>query len=278
MPKRENIYNKYEERKLEKDYIKYLEIHLADHCNLNCKGCCHFSPIASKKFPNINKFEKDIKRLSELIHGKLKRLIFMGGEPLLNKDIEKYLLLSKKHFPNTDVQILTNGLLLPTMSDSFWTTCKSLDIQIDITKYPVNFNYDVIIKKIKKLGLNYFLYDDGISIGKKFDKYVFDEEGKQNKEDNFYNNCVMAVDCAYFVDGRIYPCQLAHNIKIYNKYFSKSFKQSKKDYIDIYKVKDEKEIYQFLTKPIPFCRYCDFIRKDKIEWGMHVKGNNDWSD
>ena len=28
----------------------WLEVHLAEHCNLNCKGCSHFSPLAEKEF------------------------------------------------------------------------------------------------------------------------------------------------------------------------------------------------------------------------------------
>jgi hypothetical protein len=26
------------------------EAHLTDHCNLNCAGCCHFSPIAQQYY------------------------------------------------------------------------------------------------------------------------------------------------------------------------------------------------------------------------------------
>ena len=26
--------------------LEKIDIHLTDHCNLNCKGCTHFSPLA----------------------------------------------------------------------------------------------------------------------------------------------------------------------------------------------------------------------------------------
>ena len=29
------------------------EVHLVDHCNLNCKGCSHFSPVSEKKFVDV---------------------------------------------------------------------------------------------------------------------------------------------------------------------------------------------------------------------------------
>ena len=34
-----------------------LEIHLVDHCNLNCGGCNHFSPIAKPWFIDPNYFK-----------------------------------------------------------------------------------------------------------------------------------------------------------------------------------------------------------------------------
>lgn len=33
----------------------FLEVNLADHCNLNCQCCDHFSPIAKPTFLNYGK-------------------------------------------------------------------------------------------------------------------------------------------------------------------------------------------------------------------------------
>lgn len=44
----------------------FVEVNLADHCNLNCQCCDHFSPVASEKFYEFNQYSKDIKRLSYL--------------------------------------------------------------------------------------------------------------------------------------------------------------------------------------------------------------------
>lgn len=257
---------KRSDRKIKRNCIEYLEVHLADHCNLNCKGCCHFSPLAEESFLSLEKFESDIKKLNELIYGKLKRLIFLGGEPLLNENIIKFFVVANKYFPKTDIQVLTNGILLSKMSDEFWKVCRKLNIQIDMTMYPIKFDYEKVIEKIQKEQVRFYIYDNGIVQGKQFDKYCFDEKASQDGNLNFYENCVMAKDCAFFVDGKIYPCQLAYNIKILNNYFGLNFKQVEQDYIDIYKVKDENEIYDFLTRPIPFCRYCDFSKHEKVKW------------
>ena len=42
---------------------------LAEHCNLKCHGCDHFAPIANEGFADINEFEKDFARLSQLLGG-----------------------------------------------------------------------------------------------------------------------------------------------------------------------------------------------------------------
>jgi ABC-2 type transport system ATP-binding protein len=48
------------------------EIHLTEHCNLNCKGCFHFSCIAEEEYLTKEEFERDISRISELSKGVVK--------------------------------------------------------------------------------------------------------------------------------------------------------------------------------------------------------------
>ena len=68
------------------------EVHLIDSCNLNCKGCVHFAPLAKpSSFYPLEEFEKEIKRLSELFGGRFGWIHIMGGEPLLNPNINDYL-------------------------------------------------------------------------------------------------------------------------------------------------------------------------------------------
>lgn len=271
----ENLFKKIEKnpksknRKEVKDFIEYLELHVVDHCNLNCSGCCHFSPIAPEKFLDLDKYNKDLEKLSLIIDKRLKRLILMGGEPLLHPNIVEIIKISKRNFPYTDIQLLTNGILLNKMKPDFWDTCEKLNIQINISMYPINVDYISLVEKVKKEKIRYYLYGEGEPI-KYFDEYLFDKNGNQNKNINFYNKCVMAKDCAYLSEGKIFPCQLACNIKFYNKIADFSLPEEKENYIDIFKVKNANEIYKFLAKPIPFCRFCDFINIKKIPWKRRV--------
>ena len=60
--------------------LLYLETHVADTCNLKCRGCMHFSNIAiHPNYPDLQKFEQDFKRLSELFRN-IFIIRLMGGD------------------------------------------------------------------------------------------------------------------------------------------------------------------------------------------------------
>lgn len=46
--------------------LPYLELHLTDHCNLNCDGCLHFSSMSPHHFADIEQFKADMMRLTQL--------------------------------------------------------------------------------------------------------------------------------------------------------------------------------------------------------------------
>lgn len=60
-------------------FLNTVEIQLAEHCNLNCFGCNHFSQIAQKEFLSLETFTKDLTRLSEISKGFIGNLRLMGG-------------------------------------------------------------------------------------------------------------------------------------------------------------------------------------------------------
>ena len=87
-------------------YLPRIEIHIAEHCNLNCKGCTHFSTIADAEFLPVTEFENEIKRISELTN-KIGLINILGGEPLLNPDCTKYLKIARKYFPETEINLVS---------------------------------------------------------------------------------------------------------------------------------------------------------------------------
>lgn len=93
-----------------KDIPKEIVIKVTTKCNLNCTTC---KPDKSK-FLNIN-FETAKKIMNEAKSLDIKAVRFTGGEPLLNKDIEKMLIFAKSNnfyvLLNTNATVINNVTL-----------------------------------------------------------------------------------------------------------------------------------------------------------------------
>ena len=255
-----------------------LEIDIVDHCNLNCRGCDHFSPIAKEKFLDIESFKKDIERLSYLTEKGyyLEKFSLLGGEPLLHPEICKLLKITRKALPfANNISIITNAILLPSMGQDFWDTCKENSITIFITKYPIKIDY----KKIEEIAANNSVkidYFNNKEVMKTSYKLPLDPEGKQDARNNFLN-CHHANFCIPLKAGRIYTCTVAPSIQHFNEYYNYNLPLTEYDSIDIYKAKSLQEILTFVSRQIPFCSYCKVKERSYgNEWGISKKEIGEW--
>ncbi|MCI9123505.1 MAG: radical SAM protein [Eubacterium sp.] len=251
--------------------------HLADHCNLNCKCCDHFSPIAKEKFADLASFEQDIKRLGELCGGYARRINLQGGEPLLHPNAAAFAIAARNHFPVGQILFTTNGILLPKQEDRFWRVCAEYGIEIEITKYPIGLPYQEIKEKADAFGVVCRFYGSTQREQKCTYLIPLDLSGEQDICSNF-NACSHANECIMLKDGRMYTCTVAPNIEHFNNYFGADLYLSEKDSIDIYQAQTITQITDFLAKPIPFCRYCNVAgRRYGIEWGQSKRDLSEWT-
>ena len=260
----------------QKKTIPILHLHLTDHCNLNCRGCDNFSSISPKVFADIEVFEKDCARIAQLANGRIDEIQLLGGEPLLHPQIIDFLEITRKYFPANTINIVTNGLLVRKQSDEFWESCRKNNIHIIATKYPIDIDYKSIELHVKAQGVEFSYYGNTESVEKTLLCLPLDLEGKQNAQDSFLR-CARANRCISLDNGKIYTCSLIPYVKYFNKQFNQDLIVSPNDYIDIYKAKSVDEILNFVSKPMPFCRYCnmkgvvrdipfDITKKNIAEW------------
>ena len=248
-------------RTLPQAYLGLVEIQLAENCNLNCKGCSHFSQLAKNELANLEILERDYARLSDLSDKIVGKIHLMGGEPLLHPKVNEIMILTRKYFPDTKIKLVTNGVLLPKQNDEFYKTAAANHIIIAPTPYPLKINWDSVNAKIAKYGCEFEWFDGGEPEQKTFRRFALDENGKQNARFNFMC-CGMANTCVLLRNGKLYTCSIIGNIQHFNRYFEKkgelkkALEVSKNDYIDIYKARDYNEILQFIAKPAAFCRFC----------------------
>lgn len=249
-----------------------LEIHLADHCNINCVSCNHYSPLSEKSFLDFNSFETNINYLKGL------KLNFrlLGGEPLLNPQIESYIILLRKYFPKSKIEIITNGLLLQeskrnNLSPTFFNTCRLNDARILITKYPINVDYEKIIDNLKLERVKFKVFGNHLNRDGFF-RYTINND---KKDPNINFRKCNDISCLQLKDDKIYGCAPAAYIDILNKKYNTQFKITSKDFLDIKEIKSLKDIIKFRSESKPFCGYCVFPRK-KIEWTVSRRDPEEW--
>ncbi len=262
-------------RQLRTGVLEDLEVNLADHCNLNCQCCNHFSPIASEEYLDPEAFAKDIHRVSFLFNGRIRKMMLLGGEPLLNVDIVPIMRISRTELPMTTIRIITNGLLLPKMNQGFWDSCRENDIQIMITKYPISFDYSKCeyLAEINGVRLGYGYLSEPI---KTTYRLPIHENGDLNAASNFIK-CDHANRCVVLKKRRIYTCPLGAYVNHLNSFFGLSIPEESDNSISVYDVGSYKEIEEFIKRPIPMCSHCDIYHYEyNLPWAQSNKDIDEW--
>ncbi|MBD5503046.1 MAG: radical SAM protein [Lachnospiraceae bacterium] len=264
-----------ENRKLSPQKYLRFEVTLAEHCNLNCKYCSHFSPIAEPEFLDLAQHEKDMERLSYLLGGKSDKIYLIGGEPLLYKEIIECMKIVRTNFLKSRIIILSNGLLINSMKEDFWQACRDNEIEINITRYPVKVDYEKIMQKIEKEGITSD-YGRESNVSCLFDKLRLDLTGAQDPYESF-THCNQANQCHLVKDGKIYTCSYIKCAEHFNKYFHQNLEITEEDYVDLYSVKNGEEMLKQLAKPAAFCRYCDVKGRDHgLPFEISKKEISEW--
>lgn len=260
-----------------KKMIPILHLHLTDHCNLNCRGCDNFSPLSPEVYTNINVFERDCKKIAEITGGKIKEIQLLGGEPLLHPDIISFLEIARKYFPTNTINIISNGILLKKKGEDFWESCRRNNIHIIVTKYPVNLDFKGIEQHVKAQEVDFTYYGNTESVDKSMQCIPLDVEGRQDPKDSFLR-CSRANRCVALDDGKIYTCSLIPYVKYFNKKFNKNLIVSANDYLEIDKVTSAEQVLNFVSNPMPFCRYCN-IKGTVWDIGYGVSKNemDEWT-
>ncbi len=258
------------------------EVELCGHCNMNCWGCNHFSPLCKEEYLDVQEYEKDIKRLGEIYNGEMYEIRLLGGEPLLHPEICRFMEVTRRYFPNGIVQIVTNGILLRNMKEDFWDTCKNNNVEIAVTYYPIKQSYDEIMWMGTAYGVRMLV--NGVAGGGQPPKhhmmqnlYPLDVYGEQDINRMFLG-CSSANGCHTLKHGRMYTCSIAPHIHRFRDYFGVDIHVSDRDSINIYTATAD-EINKFLALPIPFCKYCDVDHRqtDYHEWGPSNKEIGEWT-
>lgn len=280
---RETNWKDYMERMEKSMYMRLcphvrlrFEVHLVEHCNLNCRYCGHYSPLAKKEYLDPHEYKNDCLRLSELFDHTVERILLIGGEPLLHPQIVEIMKITREAFPIGEINIVTNGILLSEMGNDFWDACRECRIKIEVTEYPSKINYDKCREYAAERGVAYQRFNGPEE--KFMVKKILRLKPVDSPEKN-YMYCDLGNSCITLKHGKMYTCTTAAHAHLLKDFFNLDLELSEKNGIDIYAVKDGEELTTKLARPIPLCENCDLygnIWEGGYDWGISRKERYDW--
>jgi hypothetical protein len=256
--------------------LSYFVLNILDHCNLRCKSCDHFASIAEERYVSLDDIKKDLARMSKILNGEVKIIGVMGGEPLLHPQLKEILTSTRLFFPKTLIRLVTNGILLLRQNEGFWQTCRDQNIVIVNTKYPINLDYQAIKEAAAMHGVMFEHFSPTGEITKTSYKAPLDIEGRLDSRKSFIG-CFHANMLPLLMEGKLYPCTVAPNVRHFNKRFGTNMKLKDGDFLNIYRVEKASELFKFLSSPKPFCRHCDVSNRSYgYKWERSRQKISEW--
>lgn len=250
------------DKEMDLPLMEYIETNVVDDCNLNCKGCSHFSNMFERgmQIP-YEKFERDIRFLSEKIY--VRRLNLLGGEVFLNTRILDYVSCLRQYMPKTYVVLVTNGLLVPKLDAKVLAGLADDQVEISISEYPPTSKMKGQIKEtLEQYHIRYEFRKSVKTFGKNIDLRGINDPQKAQAE-------CRERTCQFLRDGKIYKCPFS---ALGNYFFDRyDIPLHFEEGIDIYSedVNWENLSVNLREVPIELCRYCGVEERFDWEVSMH---------
>ena len=90
--------------------LPYLELPITHVCNLHCDGCCYYANYNIKTMASADEIRDTAAAWSKRIRPRMIKIL--GGEPLANRELPQIFLTLRQMFPDSHLQVITNGLQL----------------------------------------------------------------------------------------------------------------------------------------------------------------------
>ena len=254
-----------------------LQFMISPKCNLNCKLCSHFSPLAyGCTNYDFEIFNNDILRIKKFVDV-IDSIDLWGGETLLCPDLYRYIYKVREVFPDSSIHIGTNGLLLKNIDDSLIQAMKETHSIFCISLYPVLDCFDDALLTLRDLGIGYFTEYAHLTSDPKKQTFFrrYDISGK-NQPCDAWDFCTSKT-CHTVYEGKISGCYFPITAPIFNKYFEHEYFITNQDVIDLYdnNLTTEKLLQQ-LRSPMNSCKYCHLPVYEKWERIGKTSVLSDW--
>lgn len=230
-----------------------VEMHVMDCCNLNCRGCSHFSPIYPRDIPDLEVRCKDIEKLKSIFLY-IARFYILGGEPFLHPQLEQYIYKIRKMLPETEINIVTNGLLIPRVDAGILESIRNNNIIVEISGYEPTYKMiQNITARLEAFNIQYWV--GKLALRKRFNKPLSLIENSKYKQKCISDGCIS------IYEGKISRCPTLMYINQFNKVFNTNLPDE--GIINLDDINNGRELLNILKQEVPLCKHCV---ENEIDW------------
>ena len=146
-----------------KVHLPRVDCNIAFGCNLKCEYCTAISPFRTgiaSKVALIDSFEKWSHKISP------ETIRLLGGEPLLHPDIAEIVVATVHCFPQAQINITTNGLLIARLPDEVLLIFRKHNVHLIISQHMDTDEHNELlgrpIERIKTFRVSHEVYPSHI--------------------------------------------------------------------------------------------------------------------
>lgn len=242
--------------------IASLDVHITTACTLKCKACSHKIPYYKTEnhhVMSIDEFKHELDIILKNVDC-IYNLLLLGGEPLLHKELDKFIQYANSKKQVKRIVIVTNGTLLPSKNviKALQNSSKTL---IFISSYEKNkslknYKPKEICELCENNKIRYVLAHNN-SWWRQPEINLYNSYSNQEIENNFFK-CDFKY-CTLLSGGKIYPCAYAKyiNDETQGKY--------NKDFIDLHTKISPKNFKNFFKcSSYKVCECCDMTHYGEL--------------
>lgn len=242
--------------------IPQIEFCLTTQCTLKCKDCCalmpHFNKCGHIKMSE-DEFKKTLDQLLENVDS-IRKLILLGGEPLIRKELPKMLEYAAQKDQVVHIAIVSNGTLVPN-EDLLSVLKKYNKINFYMSNYLGNPEIEGILKydEIKTLLKSHNLKFQMMESWNWFKEYGFSKKKLSSEQALINYKSCHRTKCLQTLDRKIDICSKAfsgRNLGIIQT----------EDFIDLEKTQNlRQDLIDFYQKDmVDACEYCILSKEEVI--------------
>ncbi len=260
---------------MDKPVLPFVETMVTQVCNLSCHGCTNYSDLSHRGYVSWDQGRIHIE--SWLRRVTINDFGIMGGEPLINPDIEKWIEGVRLLMPAAQIRFTTNGLLLKKKPHIVKLLHDAGNVVFKITRHLTDDDLNAEITKIfnsynwtpvNEYGLNRWKTTNNFRFyAPKPETFLKSYINDYHDMKPHHSNPVEAFEiccqktCPLLYQGRIYKCSSNGLLVDILERFNNPNYNEWKPYIDqgIFPDCSELELQQFLNnfgKPVKICGMC----------------------